>query len=60
MTEYFVGAPFSFNCPCLITSYFFVLGQGLHFSITKLLSHLKTKEDLDSDYERKAITPFKL
>ena len=22
MIEYFVGAPFSFNCPCMITWYF--------------------------------------
>ena len=51
MIEYFVGASFSFDCPCLITYYFLVLGQRLHFSITKLLSHLKIKGDLDSCYE---------
>ena len=39
MIQYFVGAPFSFNCPSLNTQYFLVLGQLLHLSITKLLSH---------------------
>ena len=28
-----------------------MLGQQLHFSITKLLSHLEIIEDLDSNYE---------
>ena len=28
-----------------------MLGQRLHFSVTKLLSHLKIKEDLDSSYK---------
>ena len=29
-----------------------MLRQRLHISITKLLSHLKIIEDLDSDYEK--------
>ena len=33
--------------------FFLVLCQRLHFSITKLLSHLEITEDLDSDYEKK-------
>ena len=35
--------------------FFLVLGQRLHFSITKSLSHLEIIEDLDSDYEKQQI-----
>ena len=55
MIEYFVGTPFSCNCPCLITKYCIVLGQRWHFSIKTLLSQLKIKEDLDPNYKEQQV-----
>ena len=40
------------NFISVLLVFFLVFSQQLHFSITKLLSHLKTQEDLDSDYEK--------
>ena len=40
------------NFISVLLVFFLVLGQRLHFSIAKLLSHLEITEDLVSDYEK--------
>ena len=39
------------NFISVLSVFFLVHGQRLHFSISKLLSHFKIKEYLDSDYQ---------